>query len=83
MNTYEFIQNAREIHGRKYNYKKTQYDRPYIQVNISCRIHGDYKTLPNIHLLGGACPKCHNKNKFNLLVNYFTNNIYGKNNINK
>ncbi len=83
MNTREFIENAREIHGRLYNYTKTQYIRPNIQVNIRCRKHGDYKTLPNIHLLGGSCPNCHNESRFNKLFDYFTNNNFGKNNINK
>ena len=71
MNTYSFIQAARKVHGRWYSYSNTYYDSPNCQVCITCRIHGDFYTLPNMHLSGGCCPKCHNEYIFCKVFDYY------------
>ena len=56
--TDEFIEKAREVHGDKYDYSKTEYRRSKEGVTITCPKHGDFVQLPNFHLNGSGCPKC-------------------------
>lgn len=60
MTTEEFIKKAREIHGDTYSYDKTIYKNSKTPVIITCKIHGDFKQLPNNHLKGHGCKICAN-----------------------
>ena len=56
-----FIQRAMSIHGNTYDYSKTNYTKAQDKIIIVCKIHGEFKTLPNNHLRNenlGGCPKC-------------------------
>ena len=64
--TEEFIKKAREVHGDKYDYTKTQYKGGRQKICIICSEHGEFWKLPYEHLNGKGCPKCVNK--------IFTNN---------
>jgi hypothetical protein len=57
-NTSEWIQNAKKIHGDKYDYSKVEYFNSKKNVIISCREHGEFKQIPNNHLRGAGCPIC-------------------------
>jgi len=57
-NTTQFIEKAREIHCDKYDYLKVDYIDNRTNVNIICKIHGDFEQAPNNHLNGNGCPKC-------------------------
>ena len=57
----EFIQQAIEIHGDKYDYTQTNYVNKHHKVKIICPVHGDFWQLPNNHLNGRGCPQCGNK----------------------
>ncbi len=74
MTTEEFIAKAREVHGDKYDYSKTQYVNTYNDVCIICPVHGEFFQNPYNHLKGRGCPVCSNgfnKNyKFNLLQEF-------------
>ena len=60
----EFIRQAREIHGDKYNYDKTIYTNAHTPVCINCYKHGDFWMRPNNHVTKKqGCPKCGNENK--------------------
>jgi ribosomal protein L36 len=48
------------IEGR-YDYSKTKWVDSQTPVTITCPIHGDFKQLPNGHLLGHGCQKCSGK----------------------
>lgn len=64
MNTEEFIQKARQIHGNKYDYSKVNYvDRNKTKVEIICPKHGAFWQLPGNHLAGKCCLKCSGKYK--------------------
>ena len=41
-NTDIFIKNAKEIHGDKYDYSKTIYNKATELTTITCKIHGDF-----------------------------------------
>lgn len=56
--TEQFIEDARKVHGNKYNYDKVKYENNKTKVIITCPEHGDFLQTPNKHLLGRGCPKC-------------------------
>lgn len=56
--TNEFINNAKKIHGDKYDYSNVNYIIYKIKVDIICPIHGKFNQSPNGHLQGHGCPKC-------------------------
>ena len=60
----EFIQKAKEIHGDKYDYSKTQYINMMTKVIIICPIHGEFLQFPNHHIRKHGCPKCANNIKY-------------------
>lgn len=61
MNTQEFIEKARAIHGDKYDYSKVEYVNAKTKVCIICPEHGEFWMAPNNHTHGThpqGCPKC-------------------------
>jgi len=57
--TLKFIDKAVNVHGDKYEYKKTEYGvNSKENVTITCKHHGDFQQMPNSHLSGQGCPKC-------------------------
>ncbi len=54
----EFIAEAIQIHGNKYDYSKVRYKNSNNQIKIICSKHGEYRQLPISHLKGGKCPGC-------------------------
>lgn len=57
--TEEFIQQAKDIHGNKYDYSDTIYETKSKKVKIYCPICKDYfYQLPSNHLKGQGCPRC-------------------------
>ena len=53
-----FVNDAKKIHGDKYDYSKVYFNYKNDKIKIICPIHGEYITTPQIHLLGCECPKC-------------------------
>ncbi len=58
MNTQEFIEKAKKIHGDKYDYSKVEYVHSHTKVCIICPKHGEFWQAPRHHLNGSGCPKC-------------------------
>ena len=56
--TEEFIKEAKEINGNKYDYSKVVYVNQLTEVCIICPIHGEFWQKPKNHLKGRGCPKC-------------------------
>ena len=56
--TEDFIKQAKEIHGDKYDYSKVIYKRGDIPVTIICPDHGEFEQKPYLHLDGCGCQKC-------------------------
>lgn len=55
----QFIAQAKEIHGNKYDYSKTVYVNTCTPVSIICPIHGEFKKRPAEHIKRrSGCPKC-------------------------
>lgn len=56
--TEQFIEEAKQIHGDKYDYSKVEYDGNDKDVVIICKKHGEFKQKPFNHLHGTGCPRC-------------------------
>lgn len=56
----DFINKANKIHNNKYDYSKIDMINrdEKGRICIICPIHGEFKQLPNNHLLGIGCPLC-------------------------
>lgn len=54
----EFIEEARKIHGDRYDYSKAIYKNYETKVEIVCSIHGSFFQRPHRHLDGGGCSSC-------------------------
>ncbi len=72
--TEQFIEDARKVHGDKYNYSKVEYIDKETPVIIICPIHGEFKQRPSVHLSGWGCKKCTLKTQtkvYNILKQIF------------
>jgi hypothetical protein len=58
LTTEEFIKQAKEVHGDKYDYSKVQYINAKSKVIIICPVHKEFSQNPYNHLKGTGCPKC-------------------------
>ena len=65
--TEEFVQRAKQVHGDKYDYSKTEYVNARTKVCIICHKknrngieHGEFWQTPKEHIHGRGCPKCRN-----------------------
>ena len=58
-----FIENAKSIHGNKYDYSLIQYKNNRNGVEIICPLHGVFKQTPYKHLMGRGCHRCANNQK--------------------
>lgn len=56
-NTEEFIEEARKVHGDKFDYSKVEYINQYRTIIVICPIHGELHVFPNNHLRYD-CKKC-------------------------
>jgi hypothetical protein len=54
----KFIQDAKDVHGDKYDYSEVKYIGSHTKVIIKCKEHGEFLQTPNNHLRGQDCPKC-------------------------
>ena len=66
INTEDFIEKAKEVHGDKYNYSKVKYVNNRTEVCIICPEHGEFWQKPFVHLKGNGCHKCSLNKKRNL-----------------
>ena len=56
--TNEFIEQAKIIHGDKYEYSLVEYCKARNKVTIICPTHGPFEQNANSHLQGCGCPGC-------------------------
>ena len=64
--TEKFIEEAKQVHGNKYDYSKVDYNLCQDKVTIICPIHGEFKQRPLSHIQGQGCPKCSGNYKLSL-----------------
>lgn len=56
--TAEFIEEAKVVHGNKYDYSVTVYERALTNLIICCPDHGEFSQIAVSHLRGSGCPSC-------------------------
>lgn len=56
--TKEFIAQARQKHGNRFNYDKTIYLNSHTKITVTCNLHGDWEVTPDAHKRGNGCPRC-------------------------
>lgn len=56
--TEEFIEEARRVHGDRYDYSEAVYSVASEKVTILCKKHGPFRQSARKHTLGRGCPKC-------------------------
>jgi very-short-patch-repair endonuclease len=61
LNTDEFIEKAKKVHGDKYTYDNVDYKGSGEFVNVTCPKHGDFPIRASSHLSGRGCRKCYNE----------------------
>lgn len=61
--TKQFINEAKKIHGDRYDYSKVEYINTETKVCIICPIHGEFWQTPHHHKHGEGCPMCNGKFK--------------------
>lgn len=54
----EFIKEATDIHGNKYDYSKVEYKSANTNIIIICKEHGEFKQTPSSHINKNGCNKC-------------------------
>ena len=59
--TEQFVEEAKQKHGDKYDYSKVDYNYTHENVVIVCNSHGEFRQKPVSHLRGAGCPMCVNK----------------------
>ena len=70
-----FIEEARAIHGNKYDYTKSEYINVNKKICIICPEHGEFWQTPNAHIrLREGCPQCKNSRMCDYLTRYLTEN---------
>ena len=61
--TEQFINEAKKIHGDRYDYSLVDYKGAHINVEIICPLHGVFKQTPSSHLTGSGCSVCYNEKR--------------------
>lgn len=56
--TEQFIDEAKKVHGDKYDYSLTKYTTAYGKVKIICPVHGVFEQEAYSHLRGCGCAEC-------------------------
>jgi len=57
--TEKFIEEARKVHGNRYDYSQVVYVNNKTNVTVICPDHGPFEVAPQDHLQGmNGCPKC-------------------------
>ena len=54
----QFLIDAKNVHGDKYDYSKTVYTGAFEKVTITCPIHGDFEQAASSHTKGSGCFEC-------------------------
>lgn len=54
----QFISDAINIHGSKYNYSLAVYINTKTKIKIICPIHETFEQIPSSHLNGNGCSRC-------------------------
>lgn len=61
MSTEEFICASKELYGEKLDYDKVNYVACNKYVTLICKVHGEYKQMPQNHFKSMGCKQCYSE----------------------
>lgn len=67
--TSQFIEEAKAVHGDKYDYSRVEYKGSETKVCIICPEHGEFWQIPINHLSGQPCIKCGRVMRYGVALN--------------
>lgn len=70
----KFIEQAKKVHGDKYDYSKVDYKGVFEKVCIICPTHGEFWQRPSDHIQGIGCPICKSSHLEMEIKNWLDNN---------
>ena len=71
----QFIKEAKEIHGDKYDYSKSNYKDSRTKICIICSKHGEFWQSPHAHITSKCgCPKCKSSHGETKIRNFLVEN---------
>lgn len=70
----QFIEEAKKVHGDKYDYSKVKYKNTDTKICIVCPEHGKFLQTPYNHIKGHGCPKCCTSNLEKNLESFLIDN---------
>ena len=73
LNTEQFIEKAKQVHGDKYDYSKVNYKGSKEKICIICPEHGEFQVIASNHLRGYKCPQCNKPGRKKFSKNEFVN----------
>ena len=56
-----FLDNAKKVWGDTYDYSIVNWKGSSFPINLICKKHGEFKTIPYEHVKKHGCPKCSNQ----------------------
>ena len=60
----QFLEKAHTLHGDKYDYSMSNYQKSNIKINIRCKVHDTvFSQTPASHFAGRGCPTCGQKKR--------------------
>lgn len=62
----DFVLKSRQVHGDKYDYTHTIYEKSTKKVKIRCPKHGIFEQVASSHMYGCGCPKCNKGIKYDI-----------------
>ena len=85
--TDDFISEAQNVHGNRYDYSKSIFTKTDNTITVICKNHGEFNPVAKVHLHGFGCPKCSmpnygmNQDMFILKSNTLYNHKYNYNEV--
>lgn len=61
----EFVTKARAVHGDRYDYSESVLINTSTNINIRCKVHGEFHQTPSNHLKGKGCAACAGRARLN------------------
>ncbi len=70
LTTAEWITRAKQIHGSRFDYAKSEYIGAHKPIVIVCRAHGDFIQRAGKHLEGQGCRRCNSDSQLKSLEDF-------------
>ncbi len=68
-----FIEQAKDVHGNKYDYSEVSYSNTNTKIKIKCDKHGFFYQRPKQHLRSEGCPSCNDSKGEKRIREFLTN----------